>query len=279
MIYLYLFIFDIFIIQGERNNRERQLSNQKHLNPDAIMADAETNRDRVIRAALTHYINNGLARDINVQNRECYRTMMFVDYADGVVRVLVGGEDPQTQMMVSRDVLIDGFVRIYVRPLILNNFPDVTTVKYIKTTDEDFDEIVGRLGGTVLYSDYWSTVHSFPQCMELFADNHPLLQGCRKGTFLKDPSLPRNADHLFDGYTTPSFFNKWDLGWWVTNETHVLCNDGVVYWGLDQIRDHRHLLPPHLTLIETPAGPDPWILFARSAQFFTDVHFKIIDFS
>ena len=82
----------------------------------------------------------------------------------------------------------------------------------MKTTDEDFNAVVFSLGGEISYSDYWTTPHSFYECMKLFGDGHHLLQGHLKGTFPKDGSEPRNADYLTDTYTTPLFFNWWDMG-------------------------------------------------------------------
>ena len=236
------------------------------------------NRDDIVRSTLAVYIGDGLKRDIIAQGQNCYSSMFLVDYTNGVVRVFIGGIDPQMGSLVSRDVFVDGFVRIYVRPLILGKFTDVTRVDYMKTTDEDFNAVVFSLGGEVSYSDYWTTPHSFYECMKLFGDGHPLLQGHLKGTFPKDNCEPRNADYLTDTYTTPLFFNRWDMGWFVTNETHVLATDGMVYWGLEQIKEHQELLPHHLHLRRTLDGPHEYVLIAESAQFFVDDNYRICKF-
>ena len=157
-------------------------------------------------------------------------------------------------------------------------FPDVTTVDYIKTTDEGLETIVLSLGGTVTTAGYWATSHSYHDCMKLYGDNSPFVQGYLKATFPKDTSLPRSNNNLLTFYTTPSFFEKWDLGWYVTDETHLLGRNRVVYWGLEQIKSNCHLLPPLLHLRETGHHEYPWILIVKSAQFFTDDRFKIIEF-
>ena len=231
-----------------------------------------------MRSALCHYIHNGLARDINEQKMDCYPYMRMVNFTDGVVRVVIGGEDPQSYSTISRDVFIDGFVRVYVRPLVKAKFPDVDRVEYVKTTDEQFEGIVMGLGGKVTTADYWETNHSYHDCMKLFGDNSRLVQGYMKATFPKDSSLPRGSSNLHDTYNTQSFFQKWNIGWYVTDETHVLGTNGVVFWGLDQIKANKEHLPPLLHLHDTSDGTYRWLLLVQSANFFPNQHFKIFDF-
>ena len=223
-------------------------------------------------------MSDELKRDIIAQGQTCYSSMYLVDYTDGVIMILIGGIDPQMGSLVSRDVFVDGFVRIYVRPLIVEKVPDVRTVNYTKTKDDDFNAVVMRLGGEVVYSDYWITSHSHHECMNLFGGGHPLLQGHLKGTLPKDSSEPQNAVYLNENYTTPAFFNRWDMGWFVTDETHILASSGTVLWGLDQIREHENLLPPYIHLRRTRDGVHPFVLIAESAQFFVDNNFKICNF-
>ena len=126
-------------------------------------------------STLTQYINDGLPRDIISQNQECYGTMKFVDY-DAVARevtVLITGEDPQMHSTVCRDVFVDGFVRVFLRPLLLQHFTDLVSVRYLKTTDDVFDDAVKAAGGTVVYSNHWTSPKSFYDCLKLFGDNHP----------------------------------------------------------------------------------------------------------
>ena len=231
-----------------------------------------------MRSALLHYINNGLAHDINNMNMDCYQHMRLVDYVDGKVWMLIGGKDPQTHSTISRDVLIDGYMRVYVRPLIVSKFQDVHSVIYIPVTNIGFDDIVEKLGGTVSQSNYSEKGHSFRDCMKLFGDSSPFVQGFMKGTFLKHNNKPSSSNQLMDKYSTMHFFQRWDLGWFLTDETHVLATNGKVLWGSQQIRDNRHLLPQHLVLQETEDGVHKWILLAKTAHLFQDAHFKIIDF-
>ena len=168
-------------------------------------------REDVVRSALLHYIHNGLARDIRKQNMECYPHMRFIDCVDGVVRVVIGGEDPQMNSTISRDVFIDGFVRVFVRPLLLERFPDLEKVSYIKTTSEIYDMAVNLLGGRVEYANFWTSPHSFYECMKLFGDNHPSVQGCLKATFAKEGQTSHN-NYTGSTFTTPSFFNRFSMG-------------------------------------------------------------------
>ena len=228
---------------------------------------------------IAQYINDGLPRDIISQNQECYSTMKFVDY-DAVAReviVLIAGVDPQMHSTVCRDVFVDGFVRVFVRPLLLQKFSDLLSVRYLKTTDGEFDDAVKAAGGVVEYSNHWTNPKSFYDCMKLFGDNHPSVQGCLKATFAKKGHPTQHDNYTASLFTTPTFFNRFDLGWYVTDETHVLMQDGEVYWGYDAIAKVKDLLPPLLRLRET-TGPHKWLLIADSAAFFTDEKFKICIF-
>ena len=98
---------------------------------------------------IAQYINDGLPRDIISQNQECYSTMKFVDY-DAVAReviVLIAGVDPQMHSTVCRDVFVNGFVRVFVRPLLLQKFSDLLSVRYLKTTYGECDGAVKASGG------------------------------------------------------------------------------------------------------------------------------------
>ena len=73
-------------------------------------------------STLQQYIEDGLPRNIISQNWEYYATMAFVDYDEVAkeVTVLITGEDPQMYSTISCEVFINGFVRVFFRPLILH---------------------------------------------------------------------------------------------------------------------------------------------------------------
>ena len=101
--------------------------------------------------SLREYIIHGLPRDILSKNQECYSIMKYLEY-DAITReitLLIAGIDPQMHSTISRDVFIDGFVRVFVRPLLLKRFPDLKKVTYIKTTSEIYDMAVNLLRGRV----------------------------------------------------------------------------------------------------------------------------------
>ena len=228
---------------------------------------------------IRQYIDDQLPRDIISQNQECYSIMKFVDF-DAITRevtVLIAGDDPQMHSTICRDVFIDGFVRVFVRPLLKQQFTDLDSVNYIKTTNANYDNAVRVLGGRVEYFNYWTSPHSFYDCMKLFGDNHPLIQGCLKSTFSKSRSPSTHDNYTATKFTTPSFFSRFDLGWFVTNETHVLGTNGEVFWGVDEIRKNNKYLPKLLTLRETE-GAHKWVLIAASPSFFTDAVYKTCHF-
>ena len=132
-------------------------------------------QEDVVHSALPHYIKYWLVRNIANQNMKCYHHMRFVDFVDGVVQVIIGREVQQTNSLISCNVFINGFVQVYVRPLILEKFLIVDRLEYVKITDKGFDGIVRSLDRTVKYANYWETFHIFHQCMRLFGDNLPLV--------------------------------------------------------------------------------------------------------
>ena len=103
---------------------------------------------------LREYIMHGLPRAILSQNQDCYTIMKFLEYdcISREVTLLIAGDDPQTHSNICRDVFIDGFVRVFVRPCLLTKFPDLATVSYLKTTNVIYDMAVNLLGGRVEYA-------------------------------------------------------------------------------------------------------------------------------
>ena len=77
------------------------------------------------------------------------------------ITLLIAGVDPQMHSTLSQDVFIDGFVRVFVRPCLLEKFPDLKKVTYIKTTNDIYDMAVNLLGRWVEYASYWTFPHNF----------------------------------------------------------------------------------------------------------------------
>ena len=80
---------------------------------------------------LQQYIKDGLPHDIISRNQECYDTMAFIEHGKVAkeVTVIIAGGKPQIHSTISRDVFIDGFVRVFVRPLILHQFTRRDTLR------------------------------------------------------------------------------------------------------------------------------------------------------
>ena len=136
---------------------------------------------------------------------------------------------------------------------------------------------VNLLGGHVEYANFWTSPLSFYECMKLFGDNHPSIQGCLKATFAKEGQTSLHNNYTGSSFTTPSFFNWFSMGWYVTDETHVLGTNGEVFLGIEEIRRNKTHLPSLLHLHRTE-GQHKWVLIAESASFFVDEKYKICHF-
>ena len=164
--------------------------------------------DQILCGVLEKYITHGLSLDIRENNNKPYKNHSFIDWspADGHLRVLIAGADPQTQSQIARNVLIDQNCIHLVAPILVAKFPLVLTVEYAKTWDADYDDIVSRVGGRVIYLRMWSIQCSFSECMHTFGDNYPLVQ-----SFIKVPcpkeDIPANQPSysITHNFTTPSF--------------------------------------------------------------------------
>ena len=107
--------------------------------------------------------------------------------------------------------------------------------------DAIYDMAVNLVGGQVEYANYWNSPHRFYECMKLFGDNHRIMQGCIKATFAKEGQPVTTNNYTVSTFTTPTFFNWFSMGWFLTDETHALGTNREVFWGIDEIRANKKI--------------------------------------
>ena len=142
------------------------------------------------------------------------------------------GVCPNCQSSVLRNVCVQHYCRDVVRPLIKRKFPQVAFVEALFSDELLFDSTVEKLGGTITHPDFWSNAQTFHMCMKTFGDFHPFVQGYVKTVMEKTtspPLTPREMQVIC--YTTPQFFNRYVMCWFVTSETKVLADDGSLLRG------------------------------------------------
>lgn len=76
---------------------------------------------------------------------------------------------------------------------------------------------------------------------------------------------------------TPEFFNCYSMAQFVTDETHVLLNDGTILQGKEEIIAGLQVLPDELQVMAA-AGPNKYMLVAADAEFFLDSCYKKVLF-
>ena len=95
--------------------------------------------------------------------------------------------------------------------------------------------MVATKGGVIKHPSFWLTPQAFYSCMKYFGDFHPYVQGFLKTISEKDKSCCDSSEIPFSTMTTPQFFNKYAMCWFVTSETKVLGVNGMVLYDKDEI--------------------------------------------
>ena len=113
--------------------------------------------------------------------------------------------------------------------------------------------------------------------MNNFGDLHPYVQGFLKTVSEKDKSSCDGSEILFGTMTTPQFFNKYVMCWFVISETKALVVNGMVLHGEEVMVQGEQLFPPALTLCSFP-GPSKYIVLSGDPTFFSDTLYKIVSF-
>ena len=84
--------------------------------------------------------------------------------------------------------------------------------------------------------------------MKNFGDFHPHIQGFVK-TVIEKEDLNSEATGIPQGtFTTPHFFNRYMMAWFLSEEAKVLVVNGQVLQGKNQILNGYLLLPSALNL-------------------------------
>ena len=232
-----------------------------------------------LRQRLLVYIRDRLSSDIVECGHTPYEHTSVVEWhpVSKCLKLLIGGVDLQTHSNASRDVLIDGYVRVVVGPLIKERFPLVNNVTFMYTWDDGYELAVTNAGGLMTNADVWNVKTSFVDCMKIFGDSHPCIQGCVKSPSSKNLHVKAPTNFENTSFTTKTFFRRFDLHWYITDETHIIGIDGTVLWGLDQITSNSNLLPAGVVL-QLIDGPYPYVLRCGNADFFRDEIFKYCTF-
>ena len=158
---------------------------------------------------LNAYIRISLCSDIEQAGRELYEHISLVDWqpSTSTVTLLICGLELQTRSQISRDVLIDGFCKLVVEVNIMRVFDVVCEVDFLRSWDEAYDEAVMAVGGELTTPDFWCNPKPFEDCVRMYGDNHPCIQGFSK-SFVRKPTYQSNCrddDYMQSSFTTPKF--------------------------------------------------------------------------
>ena len=171
--------------------------------------------------------------------------LLFVDWEHKLLTltILLAGVYLNFQTSVLRNVCVQYYADIVVDPLIKCKFPIVSTTKALLSNDPKFDTAVVQKGGSISYPNFWTSGQPFYLYMKNLGDFHPHIQGFVK-TVIEKEDLDSEATGIPQGtFTTPHFFNRYMMAWFLTEETKVLAVNDQVLQGKNQV------LNTHLSLL------------------------------
>ena len=246
----------------------------------ATTVEEESSIAVTIRTCIRAYIEDGNAcSDLLEREIVPFGHFSFVswEHSSLTLTVLLAGVCPNCQSPILRNVCVQHYATEVVAPLIEGKFPIVGRIKTLHSHDPVFDETVVAKGGTIVHPSFWTNAQPFHLCMKNFGDLHPYVQGFIKTVSEKEDNSCDGSEVPFGTMTTPQFFNKYVMCWFVTSETKVLGVNGMVLHGETEIVQGQHLFPPALSL-STSHGPSKYVVVSGDAAFFSDALYKIVTF-
>ena len=231
-----------------------------------------------LRNVLRAYIEDGNAcSDLIERDVAPFEHISFVEWEHSTktLRILVARVCPNCQSSIMRNVCVTHFTAEEICPLIQAKFPIVAATVPILSHDARFDDVVVKKGGSICYPSFWTTASPYHACMRYYGDLHPNIQG-----FMKTLMQKNNEDateSTSESLTTPQFFNRYVLCWFITSETKVLTVNGSLLHGVEEIMNGQSLLHASLR-IQGCEGPVPNMITCDDPIFFSDSLYKMCSF-
>ena len=242
-----------------------------------------TNPTSTLRRIVKAYIDNGnLSSQIMEDGCPLFQHYSFFGYnADtSTVRILLTGKSPADEDTlggnVHRNVINTQYCAAIVCPIIKEKFPRVRDVECLLSGDPEFGDAVRAKGGRIEHPNIWNNAIKWHESMRYYGGIHPDVQGCINTVINKSGGSVDNTS-INGLHNTPDFFNRFEMVWFVTDDSRVMGRDGKLLQGKEQIMAGVENIPDALELREI-AGPARYAVVTDTAEFFSDEVYKIVVF-
>ena len=160
---------------------------------------------------------------------------------DWKLRLLVYGQCPCCKSNHIRNICNISYVKHCVAGIVLSKFPLIKEVKCALTHDDDFDEVVSRLGGNVEVTVQEDDISTFYEYKCFFLDKHPDVDSY--GKFMHQ-RIKKKEDDMQNStlVSWETVSKRYICSWLVDEETIMLSADGNLQKGGEILRQkHRWL--------------------------------------
>ena len=213
------------------------------------MATATTSTAAIMDRILAAFIEDGDLTTLLTSHRfHIFAIIKFVDFNEGVLRVLIAGSCPHCNSRHVRNICNLNYTKECLFPILSSKFTQVKLVQPILSYDMMFDSIVVQKGGNVSYPFFDDQCLPFSDQTVLMMDQHPNIDGFIKffshlkgGTDYKE--LERD-----DLISRIDLCSRFVVSWTIEQDTAVLGADGQIIRGIDNIRSQEHHLSSHVFL-------------------------------
>ena len=146
------------------------------------MATATTSTAAIMDRILAAFIEDGDLTTLLTSHRfHIFAIIKFVDFNEGVLRVLIAGGCPLCNSRHVRNICNLNYTKECLFPILLSSkFTQVKLVQPILSYDMMFDSIVVQKGGNVSYPFFDDQCLPFSDQTVLMMDQHPNIDGCIK---------------------------------------------------------------------------------------------------
>ena len=181
-------------------------------------------RTPLYETIMQSFINDGsLERAIEQRNKLKRDHIIFVSYSPdgGILRLIILGDCGMCSARHIRNICNMTYTADCLFPILTLVFPVIKRIDIVRSDDEDFEVLVGEMGGRITTPFSEDDVFSFGDLNRFCLDNHPEIDGNIKCL----SPLYNNQRHDMGDTTRRIFTDRNNLCWSVMADSSVVDRD------------------------------------------------------
>ena len=204
-----------------------------------------------------------MARSLARDKLNSFPIVRFISFVDGKLLLLIGGKCPVCESVHIRNICNAQFVAELVEPRLQFLFSNISQVKAMMSSRNDFARTVDDMGGRIVGCVDRDTMKSRMELQRLMCDFHPNISCTIKGlTQIPDGEIVDEVDDITTREVFSSFFN---VSYFIDESFKYVQPNGVIRHSYT-VGDGS-TLPENSVYVDSEDSPCPFLSSTHPSFF------------